>query len=253
MDTVPCPIRFNQNDIIFVNDLQLSCIIGVNPWEREEEQLVVVNLKIYPGMDSTPDRKADHVSSTHNYRTIVRTITKYIEASSYKTVEAFVTSVARIAIEKCHVSKITVKVEKPSAIIFAGSAGVEITRDKAFFANSASAHRSLARGVSTNPALAGHHADSTIPIRGPVPAHLTHEVYLALGSNLGDSAANLANALRLLERHGNVRVVDTSFLYETPPMYVADQPPFLNAACKVTTTTSTLSNSKRMRLFFWQQ
>ncbi|KAI8355198.1 Dihydropteroate synthase-like protein [Mortierella sp. GBAus27b] len=248
-DKVPCPIRFNQDDIIFVKDLRLSCIIGVNPWEREEEQVVVVNLQIYPGLD-TADRKADYVSKTHNYRTIVRTITKYIEASSYKTVEAFVTSVARIAIEKCHVSKITVKVEKPSAIVFAGSAGVEITRDRAFFANSAVANRTHARGlssVSTIPGIPGHQADLKLPARGPVPAHLTHEVYLALGSNIGDSAANITKALGLLEQAGNVRVVDTSFLYETPPMYVTDQPPFLNAACKVKTDLAPLDLLKRIK------
>ncbi|CAO3574353.1 unnamed protein product [Mortierella alpina] len=248
--TVPCPLRFNQQDIIFVKDLRLSCIIGVNPWEREEEQVVVLNLQIYPGMDTHADRKADYVSSTHNYRTIVRTITKYIEASSYKTVEAFVTSVARIAIEKCHVSKITVKMEKPSAIVFAGSAGVEITRDRAFFASAAAAHKTHARGVSsvsTIPGLTSHHSDLQVERRGPVPAHLSHVVYLALGSNLGDSVANLTNGLKMLEQGGNVRVVDTSFLYETPPMYVTDQPAFLNAACKIMTDLAPLELLKKIK------
>ncbi|KAF9439304.1 trifunctional dihydropteroate synthetase [Entomortierella beljakovae] len=247
--TVSCPIRFNQQDTIFVKDLRLSCIIGVNPWEREEEQVVVLNLQIYPGMDDSPDRKADYVSKTHNYRTIVRTITKYIEASSYKTVEAFVTSVARIAIEKCHVSRITVKMEKPSAIVFAGSAGVEITRDRAFFA-AASSNKSHARGVSsvsTIPGIGRLDADLKVEIRGPVPPQLAHTVYLALGSNMGDSAANLTNALKTLEKGGNVRVVDTSFLYETPPMYVTDQPPFLNAACKVMTDLSPLDLLKKIK------
>ncbi|KAF9302777.1 trifunctional dihydropteroate synthetase [Mortierella antarctica] len=245
--TVPCPLKFNHQDVIFVKDLRLSCIIGVNPWEREEEQVVVLNLQIYPGYDDSNDRKADYVSSTHNYRTIVRTITKYIEASSYKTVEAFVTSVARIAIEKCHVSKITVKMEKPSAIVFAGSAGVEITRDRAFFANAA-ANKTHTRGVSSvsSIALNPRHLRDT-PRRGPVPAHLTHESFLALGSNLGDSAANLSNALKMLEQDGHVCVVDTSFMYETPPMYVTDQPPFLNAACKIKTDLAPLDLLKKLK------
>ncbi|KAF9579791.1 trifunctional dihydropteroate synthetase, partial [Lunasporangiospora selenospora] len=242
LDTIPRPLRFNMDDVIFVKDLKLSCIIGVNPWEREEEQVVVLNLKIYPGMDDTPDRKADYVSNTHNYRTIVRTITKYIEASSYKTVEAFVTSVARIAIEKCHVSKITVKMEKPSAIVFAGSAGVEITRDRAFFSSNVQAktHTRGTSSVSTIPGFGKLHPDLDIQKRGPVPAHLTHEVYLALGSNLGNSPANLENALKMLERGNRVRVIDTSFMYETPPMYVTDQPSFINAACKIKTDLAPL-------------
>ena len=51
-------------------------------------------------------------------------------------------------------------------------------------------------------------------------------VYLALGSNLGNRAANLAQAIdRLGER---VRVERTSPVYETEPWGVADQPSFLN-------------------------
>ncbi|MEZ4859710.1 MAG: dihydropteroate synthase [Caldilineaceae bacterium] len=58
-------------------------------------------------------------------------------------------------------------------------------------------------------------------------------VYLALGSNVGDRARQLHTALRLLRELATVEA--TSFLYETPPAYVTDQPPFLNAACRVTT------------------
>ncbi|MEZ4713833.1 MAG: dihydropteroate synthase [Caldilineaceae bacterium] len=58
-----------------------------------------------------------------------------------------------------------------------------------------------------------------------------HTIYIALGSNLGDRAGNIHAALRALGEIGQVR--DTSFLYETPPAYVADQPPFLNAVCRL--------------------
>lgn len=60
-----------------------------------------------------------------------------------------------------------------------------------------------------------------------------HTAYLALGSNLGDRAAHLHTALRELRAYANVEA--TSFLYETPPAYVTDQPKFLNAVCRVTT------------------
>lgn len=53
-------------------------------------------------------------------------------------------------------------------------------------------------------------------------------VYLALGSNLGDRAANLAAAQRRLAPQ--VRVTLASPVYETDPMYVTDQPAFLNMA-----------------------
>lgn len=58
--------------------------------------------------------------------------------------------------------------------------------------------------------------------------------YLALGGNVGERAANIARALDLLGARG-IRVRDVSPLYETDPVGYADQPPFLNAACRVET------------------
>jgi 2-amino-4-hydroxy-6-hydroxymethyldihydropteridine diphosphokinase len=56
------------------------------------------------------------------------------------------------------------------------------------------------------------------------------EVYLSLGSNVGDREANLAQAVRSIETGG---VYDTrlSSLYETEPVGLRDQPWFLNAVC----------------------
>jgi dihydroneopterin aldolase / 2-amino-4-hydroxy-6-hydroxymethyldihydropteridine diphosphokinase / dihydropteroate synthase len=64
----------------------------------------------------------------------------------------------------------------------------------------------------------------------------SHTAILALGSNLGDRAAHLHTALR--EMRAYLTVEATSFLYETPPAYVTDQPKFLNAVCRVTTQLS---------------
>jgi GTP cyclohydrolase-4 len=53
-----------------------------------------------------------------------------------------------------------------------------------------------------------------------------HVVHLALGSNLGDRQANLAEALQGLR--AQVQVDRMSSVYETEPAYVTDQPRFLN-------------------------
>lgn len=56
--------------------------------------------------------------------------------------------------------------------------------------------------------------------------------YLALGSNLGDRAAQLALAARLLEAAG-VHVRRGSPVIETEPFGVTDQPRFLNQVLEV--------------------
>src|SRR5271169_4459250 len=60
-------------------------------------------------------------------------------------------------------------------------------------------------------------------------------IYLSLGSNLGDRAANLERAIRALPDAG-VRVFRRSSLYETEPVDFLAQPWFLN--CVVEAETS---------------
>ena len=58
--------------------------------------------------------------------------------------------------------------------------------------------------------------------------------YVGLGANLGDARATLAGAVESLADLGEVRAV--SPLYETDPIGLEDQPPFLNAVAVVATS-----------------
>jgi len=62
---------------------------------------------------------------------------------------------------------------------------------------------------------------------------MTHTVYIALGSNLGDRPANLHAALVALAPE--VTVLAESRVYETPPWGYEDQPAFLNMAVRAET------------------
>lgn len=57
--------------------------------------------------------------------------------------------------------------------------------------------------------------------------------YIALGSNLGDRIAEIERACREMDARGGIRVTRTSSLWETEPMYFADQDRFVNAVCEV--------------------
>lgn len=59
------------------------------------------------------------------------------------------------------------------------------------------------------------------------------EIYLGLGSNLGDRMGNLTSAVQHLSR--KIAIKKLSSVYETAPMYVKDQPLFLNAVLSATT------------------
>jgi 2-amino-4-hydroxy-6-hydroxymethyldihydropteridine diphosphokinase len=72
-----------------------------------------------------------------------------------------------------------------------------------------------------------------------------HVVYLALGTNLGDRAANLKAAIAALGEAVEVQAV--SAVYETPPWGVTDQPAFLNQALKGTTNLPPLELLKFLK------
>ena len=72
-----------------------------------------------------------------------------------------------------------------------------------------------------------------------------HTAFVALGSNLGDRAANLHRALQLLKPFAAVDA--TSFLYETAPAYITDQPAFLNAVCRVMTELPPVALLERLQ------
>ena len=59
------------------------------------------------------------------------------------------------------------------------------------------------------------------------------EVYLSIGSNLGDRVANIRTALSMLKEKTQLQKV--SSLYETAPVDYLEQPSFINAACSLHT------------------
>lgn len=67
---------------------------------------------------------------------------------------------------------------------------------------------------------------------------MNHEVYLALGSNLGDRAENIRSALNVLNERADVDVLARSSLYETEPVGVTEQAKFINAATRIRTSLS---------------
>ncbi|KAL4880732.1 Dihydropteroate synthase-like protein [Aspergillus karnatakaensis] len=67
----------------------------------------------------------------------------------------------------------------------------------------------------------------------------SHRAFIALGSNVGERVEMIEKACLEMDRAG-IRVLRTSSLFETAPMYYLDQEPFMNGACEVETTLEPL-------------
>jgi 2-amino-4-hydroxy-6-hydroxymethyldihydropteridine diphosphokinase len=60
-------------------------------------------------------------------------------------------------------------------------------------------------------------------------------VYLGIGSNIGDRETNIFSAIAALEVRNEITVSRSASIYETDPLYNADQPKFLNTVVELKT------------------
>lgn len=67
---------------------------------------------------------------------------------------------------------------------------------------------------------------------------MNHTAYIGLGSNLEDRLQYLKDAIFLLDDCKDIKVIDTSSIYETDPVGYENQANFLNMVVKITTNLS---------------
>lgn len=115
-------------DQILIKDLVARGIIGVNDSEREKPQEILINIVLFA--DLTAAGRSDNIHDTVNYRTVAKQALSHAESVQRFTVEALAADIARLCLEQPGVLKARVRVEKPGAVRFAASVGVEIERSR---------------------------------------------------------------------------------------------------------------------------
>jgi len=113
-------------DKIFIKDLTARGIIGITEKERSQPQDIIVNIVI--STDISRGAQSDKIEDCVNYRDAAKAILHHIEKTSRYTVEALAEDIAKICLNMGGVLKVRVRVEKPGAVRFSKSVGVEIIR-----------------------------------------------------------------------------------------------------------------------------
>ncbi len=117
-----------MTDTVFIRDLHLRCVIGANDWERKVRQDVLVNIEV--AADTRPAGASDDLPDAVDYKTIGKKVIALVEGSAFFLVEAMAQAIADICLEDERVQSALVRVEKPGALRFAESVGVEILRSR---------------------------------------------------------------------------------------------------------------------------
>ena len=130
-DIVTCERKKSPmaTDKILIRDLLVRGIIGLNDWEREKKQDILINLTL--SVDTAAAARSDDIEDSLNYRSLTKAIVEHVEASSRFLVEALASDIARIAVVDFGAERVAVRLEKPGALRFAHSVGVEIERSRA--------------------------------------------------------------------------------------------------------------------------
>jgi dihydroneopterin aldolase/2-amino-4-hydroxy-6-hydroxymethyldihydropteridine diphosphokinase len=183
-----------MTDQIQIKDLLLRAIIGINDEERRNRQDVLINITLHA--DTRAAGRSDDMADAVNYRTLTKRIIALVEGSSFYLVEKLAAEIAALCLDDPRVEQADVRVEKPGALRFARSVGVEIQRTRADVEQRA------------------------------------HRVFVSLGSNINPER-NLQAAVQRLASRFHLQAV--SPVYETAPVGKTDQPNFMNAAALVET------------------
>jgi FolB domain-containing protein len=115
-------------DKVFIKDLLVRGIIGIREWEREKAQDILINVTVYT--DTIPAAESDDIVDCVDYSALAKRIQAHAETAQRLTVEALANDLARLCLETPLVRKVVVRVEKPGAVRFAKSVGVEIERKR---------------------------------------------------------------------------------------------------------------------------
>ncbi len=193
-----------MSDRIYIHDLSLRTVIGVNDEERRDRQDVLINVILEA--DTRAAGASDRLEDALNYRTVAKQIIRLVEGSQFYLVEKMAAEVAALCLADPRVQQATVRVEKPGALRFARSVGVEVTRTSADL--------------------------------GPA-----RQALISMGSNI-DPERNLSNAVRRLATCCHVLAV--SRVYESRPVGSMGQPDFLNAAALLETRLTAAELKKQV-------
>ena len=115
-------------DQIFITNLVARGIIGIDERERNKPQDILINIILFTDIHKAGE--SDLLGDSVNYKTIAKKIQNHAETIKRFTVEALASDLARLCLEEPGVLKVKIRVEKPGAVRFSQSVGVEIERDQ---------------------------------------------------------------------------------------------------------------------------
>ena len=110
-----------------VRQLQVDCIVGIYPHEREHEQTVLIDIEIDYDFGAAAD--SDAIGDAVDYDAVVLSITELIRARQFHLIELMAEASAALLLERVpSAHAVRVEIRKPAAVPRAQYSFVRVAR-----------------------------------------------------------------------------------------------------------------------------
>ena len=116
-------------DKVFIEALEIECVIGIYDWERTIRQPIVLDIEM--AFDNRIPAASDDIAHTLDYKSVSKRLIQYVSESSFGLVETLAERCAEIILSEFNVSQVRLKLSKPGAVRGARAVGVIIERSRA--------------------------------------------------------------------------------------------------------------------------
>ena len=113
-------------DIVYIRELEIRTIIGIYDWEREQRQVVSLDLEM--AADNKAAAATDTIEHALDYKSVAKRLIDFIEGSEFFLVETLAERVAAIVMEEFNVPWVKLRLGKPGAVTGSKDVGVIIER-----------------------------------------------------------------------------------------------------------------------------
>lgn len=120
--------RVSDLDTLELCGLEVACVIGDRPEERDREQRLVVDVVL--SLDLASAGASDALADTVDYAALAGSVRAALRAARYRMIESAAECVARACLADSRVRSVRVRVEKPGAIAGLRAAAVVIERER---------------------------------------------------------------------------------------------------------------------------
>lgn len=113
-------------DIVYIRELEVRTIIGIYDWEREQRQVVSMDLEMASDVKSAA--ATDSIEQALDYKAVAKRIIDFVENSEFLLVETLAERIADIVLNEFEVPWLKLRLGKPGAVTGSRDVGVVIER-----------------------------------------------------------------------------------------------------------------------------